>query len=893
MKWIKRLGLLILISVGLGIGAIVGAYLYVKPDLPDVTVLKNKQLQTPLRIYSKDGLLISQFGEKRRIPLNYEEIPQPLIDAVLATEDARFFEHQGVDPIGVIRAAIVVATTGRKSQGASTITMQVARGFFLTRQKAYIRKVKEIFIALHIEQLLSKQEILELYLNRSFLGNRAYGVGAAAQVYYGKDVSELTLAQMAMIAGLPQSPSAANPIRNPARALTRRNVVLGRMLTTGAITQEQYLQAKSEPVTAKYHGAEIDLYAPYISEMARDYMVAKHGEEEAYTKGFAVYTSIDSKTQLATQQALRENLYDYDMRHGYRGPLGRAWPTDQPPAIVNLLLEQTDANSQLENEQQSPLNQQARTEGEELNNDRATNQVDLLQQLSAVTKQLENYRDINDQQAAIVIAVAEQSARVVTRNNDLITLDWDGIKWARAYVSDTKQGNAPSQAKEVLSPGDIVYVRNHQQQWQLSQTPIVTSAMVSIDPFDGAIKSLVGGFDFKQSQYNRAIQAERQIGSNIKPFIYAAALEKGQTLATIINDAPITQWNRSQGVAWRPTNSPDVYGGPTRLRVGLARSVNVMAIRLLRSVGLNNAINKLSAFGFDPAKMPKDETLALGSSSATPLEVVTAFASFANSGFLVQPYFIDHVVDADNNILELSNPVVACHQCIVDESIIEMDFDQTDEPLSPQLANNLPFGQCYRHPQTIAPRVMDESTAFLLHETMKSVIWGGGDWSMGTGWNGTAWRAKDTVNRHDIAGKTGTTNDARDTWFTGFNPKLAATVWVGFDDHNRKLGRTSWNANAHRGQIVGGESGAKTAGPAWNNFMADVLAGTPELPMHVPANIISVRIDNATGLLSNKTDHTSQFEYFVSGTEPTEYAQPQLVNPINDQEGNYEDELFR
>ncbi|MCH1926160.1 PBP1A family penicillin-binding protein [Shewanella sp. C32] len=819
MKWLKRIVIAFFSLMLLGVISVTAIYFYVLPDLPDVATLKTVQLQTPLKIYSKDGKLISQFGEKRRIPVEYEQVPPQLVNAVLDTEDARFFEHMGIDPIGITRAAFILVTTGKKSQGASTITQQVARGFFLSREKTYIRKIKEIILALKIEQVLTKQEILTLYLNRSFLGNRAYGVGAAAQVYYGKDLSELTLPEMAMIAGLPQSPSAANPIRNPVRAMNRRNWVLSRMLEKRSINQQEYQAAIQAPITASYHGAEIDLYSPYISEMVRDYMVQKYGEEEAYTGGYNVYTTIDSRLQNEAQQAVRDNVFAYDERHGYRGPISTIW-TDTAP--------------------------------------------DKSQILAALAKT----SAVDDIQPAAVMQLGPQNATVMLTNGKQVELGWDGIKWARKFISDRRQGAAPKSAADVLKVGEMVWVRPTNETWQLSQVPEVASAMVSLAPHDGAIQTLVGGFSFSMSQYNRVTQAKRQLGSNIKPLIYTTALEKGYTLATLINNAPINKPDLRQGTAWRPKNSPDVYGGPTRLKVGLAQSVNVMAVRALRYVGVDNAIDKLVEFGFDREDLSRNESLALGSPSVTPLQVVAAFTTFANGGYLIEPYYIDHIEDGYGKTIEQAQPALAC-----DDAELPRSNDIAPRPAFDDNASApMPYN-CANPTARHAKRIVSKQVAFLITEALKSVIWGGGDWNQGTGWNGTAWRAARLIQRHDIAGKTGTTNEARDTWFSGFNPSLVTTAWVGFDDHGRQLGRTAWNANAPKDQITGGESGAKTAGPAWNQFMYHALKGTPEQPIQPPAGIVSVRIDLATGLLSRKTDYTSEFEYFIRGTEPTQYAQ--------------------
>ncbi|MBB1317790.1 PBP1A family penicillin-binding protein [Shewanella sp. SR43-4] len=831
MKWFKRLLIAFFSLSLLGIAAIAAAYFYVLPDLPDVNSLKTVQLQTPLRIYSRDGKLISQFGEKRRIPVEYEEVPTQLINAVLDTEDARFFEHNGIDPIGIIRAAVILITTGKKSQGASTITQQVARGFFLSNEKTYIRKVKEIFLALKIEKALTKKEILALYLNRSFLGNRAYGVGAAAQVYYGKELNQLTLPEMAMIAGLPQAPSAANPIRNTERAISRRNWVLSRMLEKRNITQAEYQEAINSASTAKYHGAEIDLYAPYVSEMARDYMIQKYGEEAAYTNGYNVYTTISSDLQLMAQESLRDNVFAYDQRHGYRGPVTELW-TDTP-----------------------------------LSND----------EIVAILKRTSSVQGI---MPAAVLSVKDQQAQVIDEKGELLTLEWNGLKWARKFISDKRQSLPPKLASDILTAGQQVWIRHNGKHWQLSQIPQVSSATVSLEPHDGAIKTLVGGFSFSQSQFNRVTQAKRQLGSNIKPFIYAAALEKDYTLATLINNAPINKPDTRQGTAWRPKNSPDIYGGPTRLRVGLAQSINVMSVRAMRHTGLDDTIKELIKFGFDPSDLPRNESLALGSASVTPLQVATAFNTFANGGYLVEPYFIDHVTDAYDNMVEQTIPTIACSKpepsitgptelTDIDDPFTVMATELDEDNVSSITAEQ---NVCTNPQAHFAKRVISEQTAFLITEALKSVIWGGGDWSHGTGWNGTAWRASKLIKRHDIAGKTGTTNESRDTWFSGFNPTLTATFWVGFDDHGRQLGRSSWMANGDPDQISGAEAGAKTAGPGWNDYMNKALSGTPEAPVIPPKGIVSARIDLATGKLTRKTDYTTEFEYFVEGTEPKEYV---------------------
>jgi len=821
---LKRTLQFLIICALLALITLLSLYYYVKSDIPSVQVLKNVQLQTPMQVFTKDGLLINQFGEKRRIPVTIDQIPEPLLQAFLATEDNRFYDHIGIDPIGIVRSALVLISTGEKKQGASTITMQLARNFFLTREKAYIRKVKEIFIAIHIENLLSKDEIFELYLNKIELGNRAFGIGAAAQVYYGKELKELTLAQMAMIAGLPKAPSALNPIRNPKRAKARRNVVLGRMLDEKYISRAQYNEATSQPITAYFHGAEIDLYAPYISEMVRAEMVSRYGIDKAYNSGFKVYTSVESNIQQAAQTALVNNLHAYDMRHGFRGPEAILWdpqtePTPSDSKLLNILKEANELG---------PL------------------------------------------KAAAVLNVSDKSAEVILKSGERTTLTWDNLKWARKFITRYRQSFAPEAASDILTPGMQIWLRkNDDNSYILSQIPEAASAIVSLDPQDGRIKAIVGGYSFEQSQYNRAVQAKRQVGSNIKPFIYSAALEKGYTLASILNDAPINQWDKSQGVAWRPKNSPAIYNGPIRIRRALAQSKNVISVRLLRGVGLQRTADHLLKFGFANEDINRSESLALGSASITPIELARGMSTFANGGHLIEPYFISEIQDAMGNTLFKTNPTVICD----DEATTPSSL-----MLSEQVAPNC------------APQIISKQNAFLIASAMNSAIWGGGSWSHKTGWSGTGWRAQ-ALKRRDLSGKTGTTNDSVDTWFSGFNRDVMTSVWVGFDNPGNTLGRSTYNNNLGSGQISGAESGAKTAQPAWVDFMRVALDGKPAAPIEPPEGLVSIRIDLETGLLSHKNDYTSRFEYFEKGTAPTKYVLSQ-PNDIFEENTKTEEELF-
>ncbi|ART80952.1 penicillin-binding protein 1A [Oceanisphaera avium] len=776
LKWLTRLFLLGLFLALCAVAGVFVLYQQVKPELPDVSELKDIRLEIPMRIFSQDNELISQYGEQRRTPIAIADMPSQLIDAVLATEDARFYEHPGIDIIGISRAATVWFTTGEKRQGASTITQQVARNFFLSREKTVTRKIKEIFLALHIESLLSKDEILALYLNKIPLGHRSHGVGAAAQVYYGKEVSELTLAESAMIAGLPQGPSVLNPISNPARAAERRAVVLGRMLETGKINRVQYNEAMEAPVATRYHGAEITLNAPYVAEMAHQFALSMFGEE-AYTKGLKVYTTIDSKEQQAGTQALVDGLLAYDLRHGYRGATDHLW-------------------------QDSPWS------------------------LDKIEEYLAGQPSYWPLEPAIVTEVSAQSATVIAKNQGEQTLAWDGLKWARPYISDARQGHALRQASAALKAGDLIWIRPQGEQWMLAQLPEINGALAALDPNNGAITAIVGGFNFTLNKFNRAQQAERQMGSNIKPFIYSAALDNGYSLASMVNDAPINHWDPGSGKSWRPRNSPNVYDGPIRVREALARSKNVVSIRLLQGAGIPAALQRLNDLGFDTERIPATDSLALGSPSATPLQMVTGYAAFANGGKKVTPYIVERIEDSQGVTLYEAQP-------------------QTTQVLS-------------------------EETAFLISQALSSAIWGGT--SNGRHWNGTGWRAGKALERKDIAGKTGTTNDSRDAWFSGFTPDRVASAWVGFDDFARPLGRTAYNANLDGSQVAGGEFGASTALPIWIAYMKAALADFPEHIKDMPEGLYTTTIDPNTGLKTNGEGIT---EYFVPGSEPKYYSLPE------------------
>ncbi|WCG82781.1 peptidoglycan glycosyltransferase/peptidoglycan DD-transpeptidase MrcA [Pectobacterium sp. A5351] len=851
MKFVKYLFILAVSCILLGAASIYGLYRYIEPQLPDVATLKDVRLQTPMQVYSADGELIAQFGEKRRIPLKLDQIPPELVHAFIATEDSRFYDHHGVDPVGIIRAASIALTSGHASQGASTITQQLARNFFLSPERTLIRKIKEVFLAIRIEQLLTKDEILELYLNKIYLGYRAYGVGAAAQVYFGRPVDQLTLSEMAMIAGLPKAPSTFNPLYSYDRAVARRNVVLARMRDENYITQAQYDAARSETLVANYHAPDISFSAPYVAEMARQEMVKRYGED-AYNDGYKVYTTVTKKLQTAAQDALRNNVMAYDMRHGYRGPSKVLWKVgegvwDQAKMIAAL-------------------------------------------------KALPVYGPLSP---AIVTSTTADNAIAILSDGSNIALPMAGMRWARPYRSDTQQGPTPKRVTDVVQAGQQIWVRKVNDDWWLAQVPDVNSAIVSLNPKDGAIEALVGGFDFNQSKFNRATQALRQIGSNIKPFLYTAAMDKGLTLATILNDVPITRWDAGAGSDWRPKNSPATYDGPIRLRQGLGQSKNVVMVRAMRAMGVDYAADYLQRFGFPEQNIVHTESLALGAASFTPLQVVRGYAVMANGGYLVDPYLITRIESEAGGTVFTATPKVVCDTCnlplvygetprspVLATTNVEDVATSNEAPPQglpqPELEPVTPEAAQQNAAQPYAPHVISTPLAFLIKDALNSNVFGE------PGWMGTGWRAGRDLKRRDIGGKTGTTNSSKDAWFSGYGPNLVTSVWIGFDDHRRDLG-TSSASGVIKDQISGYEGGAKSAQPAWDDFMKSALDGVPEQPLTPPPGVVSVVIDRSSGKLSNGGGN-SRSEYFIDGTQPKEYEVHEVGTTLMD--NGQSEELF-
>jgi penicillin-binding protein 1A len=775
----------------------------IAPDLPDVESLKDVQLQVPLRVYSEDGRLISVFGEKRRIPVTFEQIPEHLKNAFIAGEDARFYQHPGIDYQGISRAAWNFATTGDRTIGGSTITQMLARNFFLSFEKTFSRKIREAFLAVKIERQMSKKEILELFLNKILLGHRAYGVGAAADVYYGKTLDELTLAQCAMIAALPKAPSRINPITSPARALERRNYVLGRMLDQGYINQQEYESALAERDNAFYHGATTEVTAPYLAEMVRREAIALLGED-AYTGGYSVHTTIQSGLQVAANESVMSGLEEYDRRHGYRGP----------EAQVDLGKNQT---------------------------------------LESWGQFLHPYRPLAGLVPGLVIESDEEVALVYLKDGQTIALSVAEVEWARPFISRDRQGRKPERVNEVLSPGDVIRVRRDDDgRWRLGQVPDAEAALVSLDPQTGAILALVGGYDFNRSKYNRVTQSRRQPGSSFKPFLYSAALENGFTTASVINDAPIVFQDQELERTWKPQNFSEKFFGPTRLREALVNSRNLVSIRLLRDIGVNYAREYISGFGFDPAELPPNLSMALGSANLPPLSMVRGYATFANGGYLVEPFFIHSIVNDAGDVVYRADPAIVCADCDPDHAddpelqamereepeFRPLAFDTgTDEGStdaeSPAVAGDLPT--------RYAPAVITPQNAYLVRSMMMDVVR-----------RGTGVKAMQ-LGRQDLAGKTGTTNEQRDAWFSGYNDAVVTTVWVGFDSHE-PLGRL--------------EVGGRAALPIWIGFMEKALEGVPDQPPAMPGGLAQARIDPETGLLARADNPDAITEVFQAGRLP-------------------------
>ncbi|MBA1202356.1 penicillin-binding protein 1A [Pseudomonas capeferrum] len=765
-----------------------GAFLYLSPSLPSVESLRSIQLQIPLRVYSSDGKLIAEFGEMRRSPIRFAEIPPQFIQALLSAEDDNFLNHYGVDPSSLMRAATQLVKTGHIQTGGSTITMQVAKNFFLSSERSFSRKTNEILLALQIERELTKDEILELYVNKIYLGNRAYGIEAAAQVYYGKSIRDVSLAQMAMIAGLPKAPSRFNPLANPVRAKERRDWILGRMHKLGKIDEASYQTALAEPLNASYHVPTPEVNAPFIAEMARAEMVGRYGSE-AYTEGFRVTTTVPSDLQEIANNAVRDGLTAYDERHGYRGPESRF------PGKTRAAWEQ----------------------------------------------ELGKQRNFGGLEPGIVTQVEKTGLKVLTRNGKEEDVAWDTMKWARPFLNSNSLGRAPQSPADVAQVGDLVRLQRLEDgSLKFSQVPGAQSALVTLDPYSGAIRALVGGFSFEQSNYNRATQAKRQPGSSFKPFVYSAALDNGYTAASLVNDSPIVFVDEYLDKVWRPKNDTNTFLGPIRMREALYKSRNLVSIRLLQAMGIDRTIEYITKFGFNKQDLPRNLSLALGTATLTPMEIATGWSTFANGGYKVSPYLIERIESRHGETLFVANPA-RTPQPEQDQAGIAAP----EQPISVQLpgeASTTPTQPVEAIPApVVAERIIDGRTTYILTSMLQDVI------KRGTG------RRAMALGRTDLAGKTGTTNESKDAWFSGYNADYVTTVWSGFDQPET-LGRR--------------EYGGTVSLPIWMSFMGAALKDKPTHTPAEPEGILSLRVDPVSGRAATPDTPNAYFELFKAEDSP-------------------------
>ena len=869
-KWLVLFAGLALCGTLAAIAAVIGAWYYVAPGLPPAETIREIPLQIPLRIFSRDGRLIEEVGERRRVLVTYEEVPPHVVDAFVAAEDRRFFVHPGVDYRGILRAGFNYLRTGSLSQGGSTITQQLARDYFLTRERLFARKLREAFLAYKIEQEFTKEEIMALFLNKMFFGQRAYGVAAAAQVYFGKNLKDINVAEAATLAGVLPAPSDYNPVRSPSRASGRRDYVLTRMNDLDYIDDDEYDEAMEFPMESRLYGTANELSAPYVAEMVRREMLDRYGEA-TYAAGYKVVTTLDSDLQRAANYSLRNGLYEFTRRRGYRGPVAHleldpetlASPYDEWPDELRLALG--------------------------------------------------DYGNPGGLIVALVVSVDEEkSADIVLQNGVSETLAWYGISWAKPFIDNETTGPAPQTAADVLTPGDVIYVMPITLGgYALAQPPVAQAAVVSVDPTDGAITSLAGGFDFTISKFNRVTQAYRQPGSSFKPFIYSAALEQGNTAATIVLDAPVVINSSTLERLWRPVNYSGRFYGEQRVREALVRSMNLASVRLLlNNTGIGNAVRHLAPFGFGDAALPRNGSLALGGGNASPLDMAQAYATFANGGYAVKPYVIDTIRGADDELLYRADPMVVCPQCEPDEEGLagpdEAIADAYPEGVAPPddfyagegdyddelkgrpeggfqmtLEQMALVGETYQPDATaapalfesvnLAPRIITPQNAYLIQDMMRDVI------RRGTGRR--AWRE---LGRRDLSGKTGTSNDRRDAWFGGFQTSLVAVVWVGYDEE-LPLGP--------------GEEGSRTALPIWIEFMRRALDGVPEEIMPMPEGMVNVRINRLTGCRASANDNLEDvmFEVFREDMAPQcedVETQPDIFNTAEEGEDEEQEETL-
>jgi len=845
---IVLLGLGLTTTIG-GVAAVIGAYYYVAPGLPEAETIRDIPLQIPLRIYSRDGRLVSEIGERRRILVTFDDVPDHVINAFIAAEDRRFFEHPGVDYVGVVRAITQLVTTGDVQAGGSTLTQQLARDYFLTRERRFTRKIREAFLAWKIEQEFTKEQIMALFLNKMFFGQRAYGVAAAAQVYFNKPLESVNVAEAATLAGVLPAPSRYNPVRSAANAEMRRTYVLGRMRNLDFIDEAQYEDAMAWPMESRLYGTAVELEAGYVAEMVRREMLERFGAD-TYSAGYQVVTTLDSTLQGAANHALRNGLLEFTRRRGYRGPLANF---DVPDDLLVTPVPEW------------PID---------------------------IVNELDQYAPGGLEVALVTAVNGDLSADFVFKNGVVDTLPWRGMRWAKPFIDRETTGPAPETAADVVSVGDVIYVMPTEAgYWALGQAPEAQGALVSMDPLDGAITSLAGGFDFATSKFNRVTQTARQPGSAFKPFIYSAALEQGNSAATIVDDSPVVIPSSELEKDWRPINYSGRFYGPTRLREALTRSMNLVSVRLLLyKTGVGNAIRHIAKFGFGDAALPRNGSLALGGGAASPLDMVQGYSTLANGGFSIKPYVIDAIYGPAGETLYRAEPAVVCEECIVGPNdarppaarpavltdaaaesaggqytaaeleLLEMadaalDY-RPDAGTAPGLFDVI----------NAAPRVVSAENIYIVQDMMRDVIM-----------RGTGRRAR-VLGRTDLSGKTGTSNDRRDAWFGGFNADLATIVWVGYDD-DLPLGP--------------GEEGSRTALPIWIQFSRTALDGLPNHQMPMPDGIVTQKINRETGCPARAGETNTMFEIFRIGNVPEcedVDALPEIFNDPDEEADGEEDE---
>lgn len=848
--------------------SLAGIYLYLDPQIPRPESYRNVQLETPLRVYAKDGELLAEYGERRAIPISLDQVPQHFIDALLDTEDKRFYKHSGIDFISLSNDLVTLIgsllTTGEVTPGASTITMQLARNISFSLERKFLRKFKEMLLSLKIEQELTKDEILELYINMAPFGKRAYGAQAAAFTYYGKPLIQLNLPQLAMLAGIPQLPSAGNPINGPEHALTRRNLVLSRMLAQKSISEAEYTAARAAPISAHLYARELDVPSPYAAEWVRQQAIGAF--PDLYSGGYEIRTTIDAALQREAIDALRRGLASYDRRHGYRG-----------------------AEAQVSEALREELAQ-------------FTPQSDLSDAdvLDGITEALADLPDYGGLEPAVVIAAGDEYAIAARRDGAIVSLALADSAWARPYIEVDLRGPAPKSMTQLTAAGDIIRVTPGETaaatagdtpppypRWLLTQLPEIQGALVSLDPHDGAVRALVGGYDFYRNQYNHALQAARQPGSGFKPFVYSAALAAGVTPAHVFLDAPLVFDDENLESQYRPDNDNNRYNGPTRLREALYRSINLVSMRVLLEVGAGHVLDHVGKFGFDTRDFPRNTQLAIGGGTmaVTPLQMARSYAVLANTGFLIEPHIIDTISNASGEVVFRANHPQACALCgedqgsatatadlapdeapaaeptSLEELLAASEAKVAEQPDPSELAaaqatpDDTP--ELEEQPPIPAPRVIDERNAFMMHSLLQDVI------KRGTG------RSARRLQRGDLAGKTGTTNDAADTWFNGYSPHLVTSVWVGFSNHE-PLGARAYGSN--------------TPLPIWIDFMEDALKGLEEAHPSQPPGVVTLKIDPATGERARAGQANAMFEFFLSEFAPAEPAREDKSRPRTEEE---------